>query len=84
MHEVWGMEFIQQLLEVPDHNSVGKAKIPTFARLGSGLLMSETEPEMRLFRELHLRVVNSPLRRKILDVLSEGDAIVEEWRQKLG
>jgi DNA-binding transcriptional ArsR family regulator len=55
-----------------------------------GLLMSEEEPgtstnpeiEMKLSHELYLRAVNNPLRRKILDALTEGNATVEELEAK--
>ena len=52
--------------------------------------MSEKEPatttnpeaEMRLSHELYLRAVNSPLRRTILDALTEGNATIEELEAK--
>ncbi len=52
--------------------------------------MSEEEPgtstnseiEMRLSHELYLRAVNNPLRRRILDALTEGNYTVEELEAK--
>lgn len=37
---------------------------------------------MKLIHELLLRAVNSPLRRKILEALNEGNATIEELEAK--
>jgi DNA-binding transcriptional ArsR family regulator len=52
--------------------------------------MSEKEPEtstnpeieMKLSHELYFRAVNNPLRRKILEALTEGNATVKELEAK--
>jgi hypothetical protein len=73
-----------------DLDLIEKTKILPLYVVDSGLLMSEREPdtstnpevEMRLSHELYLRAVNSPLRRKILEVLTEGIATIEELGAK--
>jgi DNA-binding transcriptional ArsR family regulator len=52
--------------------------------------LSEKEPdtstnpevEMKLSHELYLRAVNNPLRRKILEFLTEGNATMKELEAK--
>jgi DNA-binding transcriptional ArsR family regulator len=54
--------------------------------------LSENEPEpstnpelkMKMVHELYLRAVNNPLRRRILEALSEGKATSEELSAKTG
>jgi DNA-binding transcriptional ArsR family regulator len=45
---------------------------------------TNSEIETKQFHERYLRAVNSPLRRKILDVLNEGIATIEELEAKTG
>ena len=45
---------------------------------------TNSEVETRQFHERYLRAMNSPLRRKILSVLNEGNATIEELEAKTG
>jgi predicted ArsR family transcriptional regulator len=44
----------------------------------------ESIESTRLYHELYLRAVSNPLRRKILRVLKEGSATIEELSSKIG
>ena len=45
---------------------------------------TNSEIETKLFHERYLRAVNSPLRRKILYALAEGNTTIEELEAKTG
>jgi len=45
---------------------------------------TDSEVETKQFHERYLRAVNSPLRRKILGALNEGNATIEELEAKTG
>jgi len=45
---------------------------------------TDSEVETKQFHERYLRAVNSPLRRKILSALNEGNATIVELEAKTG